>query len=89
MPSITAYEENGLRVDFSFDRPADNANLVVATLTATSSFGANLADFLFQAAVPKTFQLQMMPASGTLVTPANPVTQVMRILNPTRVKINQ
>ena len=84
--SITAYEKNGLRVDMAFDRPADNPNLVIATLTATPSpYGPSVSDFLFQAAVPKTFQLQMMPASGTLVSSSNPVTQVMRILNPTRV----
>lgn len=85
LATITAYEKNGLRVDFAFDRPADNPNLVIVTLTASSSFGATLNDFLFQAAVPKTFQLTMMPASGTVITPLNGVTQVMRILNPTKV----
>jgi len=50
---MTAYEKNGLRVDFAFDRPADNPHLVIATLTASSPFGMTLTDFLFQAAVPK------------------------------------
>jgi hypothetical protein len=36
--------------------------------------------------VPKTFQLQMMPASSTVINSGIPVTQVMRILNPTRVR---
>jgi len=82
--SIVAYDKNGLRVDFSFDRPLDNPNLMMTTLTATSSYGATLSDFLFQAAVPKTFQLQIMPASGTLISGTCPVTQVMRITNPTK-----
>ena len=51
--SIVAYDKNGLRVDFSFDRSLDNPNLMMTTLTATSSYGATLSDFLFQAAVPK------------------------------------
>lgn len=71
-------------MDFSFDRPVDNPNLVIVTLTASSSYGSTLCDFLFQAAVPKTFQLQMMPASSTVINSGIPVTQVMRILNPTR-----
>ena len=87
LQNVTAYDKNGLRVDFSFDRPADNPNLVIVTLTANSSYGSTLSDFLFQAAVPKTFQLQMMPASSTVVSSSSPVTQVMRILNPTRVNI--
>jgi len=82
--SIVAYDKNGLRVDFSFDRSLDNPNLMMTTLTATSSYGATLSDFLFQAAVPKTFQLQIMPASGTLISGTCPVTQVMRITNPTK-----
>lgn len=53
LPVITAYEKNGLRVDFSFDRPLDNPNLVITTLTATCLFGGTLGDFIFQAAVPK------------------------------------
>lgn len=85
LQSVTAYEKNGLKVDFSFDRPIDNPNLMIVTLTANSSYGSTLSDFLFQAAVPKTFQLQMMPASSTVISSGSPVTQVMRILNPTKV----
>ncbi|KAK4011493.1 AP-1 complex subunit gamma-1 isoform X2 [Daphnia magna] len=84
LQNVTAYDKNGLKVDFSFDRPVDNPNLVIVTLTASSSYGSTLCDFLFQAAVPKTFQLQMMPASSTVINSGIPVTQVMRILNPTR-----
>ena len=86
LQNVTAYDKNGLRVDFSFDRPVDNPNLVIVTLTASSSYGSTVSDFLFQAAVPKTFQLQMMPASSTVINSGSPVTQVMRILNPSRVR---
>ena len=85
LPTVTAYERNGLRVDFSFDRPADNPLLVIVTLTATSTFGITLGDFLFQAAVPKTFQLQMMPASGSVIHANAPITQIMHVNNPTKV----
>ena len=36
----------------------------------------------------QTFQLQMMPASGAVISGTSPVTQVMRINNPTKVRLS-
>ncbi|KAJ4431745.1 hypothetical protein ANN_20349 [Periplaneta americana] len=85
LPNITAYEKNGLKIIFSLERLPDNPNTTVITMSAMNETPNPLSEFLFQAAVPKTFQLQMLPPSGTVVAPAGQVTQVLRITNPNRV----
>ena len=35
----------------------------------------------------QTFQLQMLPPSGTVITPGGQVTQVVRVTNPNKVSI--
>ncbi|XP_069685392.1 AP-1 complex subunit gamma-1 isoform X2 [Periplaneta americana] len=84
LPNITAYEKNGLKIIFSLERLPDNPNTTVITMSAMNETPNPLSEFLFQAAVPKTFQLQMLPPSGTVVAPAGQVTQVLRITNPNR-----
>ncbi|XP_078688688.1 AP-1 complex subunit gamma-1-like isoform X3 [Branchiostoma floridae x Branchiostoma belcheri] len=89
IPSLTAYEKNGLKISFSFQRDNSNANVVIITLTATNSTDAPMNEFVFQAAVPKTFQLQLQSPSGSVVPPSNMgvVTQVIKILNPQKAPI--
>ena len=53
IPSITAYEKNGLRLDFNFEKSPENPLLILITLIASNSNGFPIEDFLFQAAVPK------------------------------------
>ncbi|XP_041455170.1 AP-1 complex subunit gamma-1-like isoform X4 [Lytechinus variegatus] len=83
-PTVTAVETRGLKVEFSFEKEsgsgAVNINLK-ATNGTTSSFNA----FLFQAAVPKTFELQMLPPSGDTIPPNNSgaVTQTIKVVNRT------
>ncbi|XP_049816900.1 AP-1 complex subunit gamma-1 isoform X3 [Schistocerca nitens] len=84
LPSIIAYEKNGLKITFSLERLPDNPSTIVVTMIALNETMNTMADFLFQAAVPKTFQLQMLSPSGTILPPAGQVTQVLRITNPNR-----
>jgi len=84
---ITAYDKSGLKIDFEFERSAVDGVLSIS-LTATNSNSAPLTDFVFQAAVPKSFQLQLLSPSGSIV-PANnsgSLTQVMKITNPQKVR---
>ena len=48
---MTAFEKNGLKLDFAFER-IDPTNLSI-TMSASNSKPSPLTDFVFQAAVPK------------------------------------
>lgn len=86
IPSITAFEKNGLKIDFAFEKSLDNPDLMIITLGATNSSLHPINEFLFQAAVPKTFQLQLMSPSGTFIPPSNSgnVTQIVKVINPNK-----
>uniref|UniRef100_A0A3Q2ZZZ7 AP-1 complex subunit gamma n=1 Tax=Kryptolebias marmoratus TaxID=37003 RepID=A0A3Q2ZZZ7_KRYMA len=84
IPPITAYNKNGLKIDFTFERANPNPNIAVITIHASNSTETDMTDFVFQAAVPKTFQLQLLSPSSNVVPALNQgtVTQVIRVLNP-------
>ncbi|XP_037869117.1 AP-1 complex subunit gamma-1 isoform X5 [Bombyx mori] len=74
-------ERGGVRVCVSARRAAGAA----ATLTARATSQLHtLTDFLFQAAVPKKIQLDMMSPSGTTLSPQGEITQVLKVTNPTK-----
>ena len=53
-PSITAFENNGLKINFGFEKvPGNPSNVVSIMMTATNSLALPMTDFVFQAAVPK------------------------------------
>ncbi|XP_025828946.1 AP-1 complex subunit gamma-1 isoform X2 [Agrilus planipennis] len=83
VPVITAFDKNGLKIVFAIERLQDS-NTVSINMTATNSALSNMTDFLFQAAVPKTFQLQMLSPSGTIIIPSGQITQVLRVTNPSK-----
>lgn len=54
IPSITAFENNGLKINFAFEKvPGNPSNVVSIMVTATNSLAFPMTDFVFQAAVPK------------------------------------
>uniref|UniRef100_A0A8C6SY00 Adaptor related protein complex 1 subunit gamma 1 n=1 Tax=Neogobius melanostomus TaxID=47308 RepID=A0A8C6SY00_9GOBI len=79
----TALKNNGLKIDFTFERANPNPNVAVITIHASNLTEADMTDFVFQAAVPKTFQLQLLSPSSNVVPALNQgtVTQVIRVLN--------
>ncbi|XP_075969203.1 adaptor protein complex 1, gamma subunit isoform X3 [Anticarsia gemmatalis] len=81
LATVTALDKNGLRIVLVVQRGGDSVTL---TMRAASSSPATLTDFLFQAAVPRTFQLDMMSPSGTVLPPQGEITQVLKIANPSR-----
>lgn len=83
VPTLTAFDKNGLKIVFSLEKMSES-NMVSIHLTATNSTISNMTDFLFQAAVPKAFQLQMLSPSGTIITPNGQVTQTLRVTNPNK-----
>ncbi|TNN87529.1 AP-1 complex subunit gamma-1 [Liparis tanakae] len=84
IPSMMAYNKNGLKIEFTFERANPNPNVAIITIHASNTTEADMTDFVFQAAVPKTFQLQLLSPSSNVVPALNQgtVTQVIRVLNP-------
>ncbi|XP_049624385.1 LOW QUALITY PROTEIN: AP-1 complex subunit gamma-like 2 [Suncus etruscus] len=83
---LRVFERDGLQLNLSFVRPPETPALLLITVTATNTSGADVTHFICQAAVPKSFQLQLQAPSGDIV-PAQgglPVTQLLRVLNPNK-----
>jgi len=87
IPSITAWEKNGLLVRFDFSKNPSMPNVLQILLTATNSTPAPMQNFLFQLAVPTNMQLQLQAQSASVVPPMNggPVTQRIMVNNPQQV----
>ncbi|XP_044731876.1 AP-1 complex subunit gamma-1 isoform X2 [Chrysoperla carnea] len=83
LPTITAFEKSGLKIVFSLEKTAE-PDTVLVNMAAFNSTLEPMTDFLFQAAVPKAFQLQMMSPSSVVVIPNGHLTQVMRVTNPNK-----
>ncbi|XP_021551093.1 AP-1 complex subunit gamma-like 2 isoform X1 [Neomonachus schauinslandi] len=86
IPNLRVFEREGLQLNLSFVRPPGTPALLLITVTAINTSGADVTHFVCQAAVPKSFQLQLQAPSGDTV-PAQgglPMTQLLRILNPNK-----
>uniref|UniRef100_A0A8C7BU61 AP-1 complex subunit gamma n=1 Tax=Neovison vison TaxID=452646 RepID=A0A8C7BU61_NEOVI len=84
IPNLKVFEREGLQLTLSFVRPPGTPALLLIMVTAINTSEADVTHFVCQAAVPKSFQLQLQAPSGDTV-PAQgglPMTQLLRILNP-------
>ena len=86
-PTMVVLDKAGLKITFRLERPPDIADLLIINMSAQNSGNAILTDFLFQAAVPKTFQLQMLSPSSTVIPPSGQVTQILKITNINKVPL--
>ncbi|CAD6965862.1 unnamed protein product [Tilletia laevis] len=78
--SYTAYDQNGLKVTLSPVVNPARKEMVSVTARFTSTNGQEISNVNFQAAVPKSQKLQMLPISNSVVTPAQTETQQLRII---------
>ncbi|XP_017752883.1 PREDICTED: AP-1 complex subunit gamma-1 isoform X3 [Eufriesea mexicana] len=85
--NMIVLDKAGLKITFRLERPPDIADLLIINMSAQNSGNAILTDFLFQAAVPKTFQLQMLSPSSTVIPPSGQVTQVLKVTNINKVPL--
>ncbi|XP_012344118.1 AP-1 complex subunit gamma-1 isoform X4 [Apis florea] len=85
--TMIVLDKAGLKIIFRLERSPDIADLLIINMSAQNSGSAILTDFLFQAAVPKTFQLQMLSPSSTVIPPSGQVTQVLKITNINKVPL--
>lgn len=82
-PSIVAFKSRALKVTFVFTKEASTPQSTTIHATYSNTTGTAYTDFIFQAAVPKFMQLQLEPASGS-VLPGNgegSIVQVIRVTN--------
>ncbi|XP_071560989.1 AP-1 complex subunit gamma-1 isoform X8 [Temnothorax nylanderi] len=87
LPNMVVLDKSGLKITFKLERPPDIPDLLVINMLAQNSGSTILTDFLFQAAVPRTFQLQMLSPSSTVIPPSGQVTQVLRVTNMNRTSL--
>ncbi|KAA3673809.1 AP-1 complex subunit gamma-1 [Paragonimus westermani] len=90
--SMTVYDADGLRVVFHFDTPPlqtdGQTSLITVRSVATANGPHAIKGFEFQAAVPKSCQLQLLPPSSDTVNPglgAAPITQLLKLHVPPKV----
>ncbi|RDB20922.1 AP-1 complex subunit gamma-1 [Hypsizygus marmoreus] len=82
LPSYTAYDKHELKITLTPQTSAAKPGIVMI-LARFQVSGANVATGLnFQAAVPKSQQLQMLPMSNPNITPGAVETQQMRVVAP-------
>ncbi|KAK1292271.1 AP-1 complex subunit gamma-2 [Acorus calamus] len=82
-PSIVAYQSDTLIVTFSFSKQPGDPQKTCIKATYTNLSPNVYTDFLFQAAVPKFFQLKLDPASSNILPSSGngPITQSMVVTN--------
>ncbi|NWX32738.1 GGA2 protein, partial [Notiomystis cincta] len=87
---LTVYDRNGFKAMLHFCRdPAPGRpDVLVMVLSMLSTSAHPIKDIMFQAAVPKTMQIKLQPASGSELPAFNPllppavVSQVLLLANP-------
>ncbi|CAF4086475.1 unnamed protein product, partial [Rotaria sordida] len=86
IPSMTAIDKNGLRIIFQFER---QDNILFIHLHATNSTKIPITNFVFKAAVPKTFNLELLPPTSTIIPSNNSgdLRQTIKILNSNKDKL--
>lgn len=81
LTEYSAYEKNGLRVTLTPQTSAAKPGIVMI-LARFQTTGPSVTGISFQAAVPKSQQLQMLPMSNPNVNPGATETQQMRVVAP-------
>ncbi|XP_034489782.1 AP-1 complex subunit gamma-1 isoform X3 [Drosophila innubila] len=76
-PKLTALDKNGLLVQLV---PVKGSDCMKIFMTTTNSSDNTLEQYLLKAAVQKSFELQMLPPSGSMLPPGGVITQEMRVV---------
>ncbi|CAN9510585.1 unnamed protein product [Ophioblennius macclurei] len=87
---ITLYDRCGIRASLHFARgcPPGHPGVVVVVMSVVNTSALHVKHLTFQAAVPKSMQVKLQPASGTDLLPYNPllpppaISQVLLLANP-------
>ncbi|XP_042332315.1 AP-1 complex subunit gamma-like 2 [Sceloporus undulatus] len=89
LPRMTVYEQDGLLIEFLMERPVVEPTLLLITATVSNQTPDDISSFTLQVAVPKSFQVELLPPSGSTVPGQGrpPLTQVIRVLNPKKLPL--
>ncbi|KAJ2934822.1 hypothetical protein H1R20_g2281, partial [Candolleomyces eurysporus] len=82
LTAYSAYDKNGLKVTLTPQTSAAKPGIVMILARFQASGGSAVSGISFQAAVPKSQQLQMLPMSNPNVNPGATETQQMRVVAP-------
>ncbi|XP_073830522.1 adaptor protein complex 1, gamma subunit isoform X2 [Musca autumnalis] len=77
-PKLTALNKNGVLVQLVPVKTNDSMQIYMTTINSSTT---TLEQYLFQAAVPKSFTLQMLSPSGSVLPPGGVITQEMRVVS--------
>ncbi|XP_036420847.1 ADP-ribosylation factor-binding protein GGA3-like [Colossoma macropomum] len=89
---ITVFDHHGVRVSLHFTKeaPASRPDVAAFVISAVNTSALPVSDFLFLAAVPKTMQVKLQPATGSALPPYSPllppaaISQILLLSNPLR-----
>ncbi len=85
LPPLTFYEQNGLSISMHFGEIGGGGPVNI-TLEAINNNSAPISEFTFQAAVPKSMQLELQLISSPSIPPSGgKATLQMKVQNPQRV----
>ncbi|XP_006461976.1 hypothetical protein AGABI2DRAFT_151584 [Agaricus bisporus var. bisporus H97] len=82
LTAYTAYDKNGLKVTLTPQTSPTKPGMVMILAKFSVEGSSPASSINFQAAVPKSQQLQMLPMSNTSVQPGATETQQMRVIAP-------
>ncbi|CAH8868897.1 unnamed protein product [Trichobilharzia szidati] len=92
VPPLTIYNTNEVKIVFNFESPStapDGRYVISIQLVATTTSIHPVSSFEFQAAVPKSCQLQLLPPSSNVILPGPnsvPLTQMLKVTVPPKVR---
>jgi len=81
-PALCPYDAHCLRLDMAFSRHL--ATVTIALTASNTSADDTFSNFKFEAAVPKSMQLQLQPPSSPTIPPGGSVTQRLQVTNPNK-----
>ncbi|KAG6890087.1 clathrin associated protein complex large subunit [Termitomyces sp. Mi166 len=87
LTTYTAYEKNELKITLTPQTNAAKPGVVMILVRFQVTGGTTASGINFQAAVPKSQQLQMLPMSNPTINPGAVETQQMRVIAPVGVNL--
>ncbi len=85
IPNLIGYHKNGVKINFSFDRPTPEGRIVMHLNIVNEDMSTPASEFSLQAAVPKSMKLDLSPPSGTtLAANGGAITQMLEVKNPNK-----